>query len=177
MGQSIYTVAASHDDSFWTGVCENEADFLQMKTSGSMAGLRFLSVLLTGGHKVLSSYLRFRAYSDGVSSTLHIVGIKQANPGAWENPNCNPDDRPITTADVLWVTGARSNGTWYNSDDLSAIIQELLEQATRVSGDALAFSIVTTLGTPYFYAYDAGDHSSAPQLVVNWTPKVAGFIL
>jgi len=185
MGSYTYTIDASHDDSYFNGglsVCYNTAAYLTVSsyTEGYplYGALRFVNVLLAQGVKVLSAYLRLRAATDGGSVPVRIRGILQANPGAWENPNCNPDSRPVTTAFVDWSTGVLTAGAWYNTADLSAVLQEALDQGTRVSGDAVAFMLAATGGVAAdFSTYDLGDHSSAPQLIISAMPRVMGFMM
>lgn len=179
MGAEVYTIAASHDDAYYTSFvgCINEYNYLEIPVSvDGSCGLRFLNVPHAGGVKVLSAYLRFKAYNNGPTATFAIYGILQANPGAFETPNCNAATRPLTAASVTWATGARIQNNWYNTDDLSAVLQEVLDQAGRISGYAIAFCVYGVGSTADFYAYDSGA-ANAPGLYVTTLPKGQGYVL
>lgn len=186
-----YTIAASHDDSFYDtrelgGQCNNEAVFIKIgafEEAGTFyawyGAVRFDNITQGNGHKILSAYLRVKAADDGLTSTIRIRGVLQLDPATWQDPNCNPDVRPSTTAYIDWSTGARTQGEWYNSDDISAVVQELLEQEGWTTGNAIALMLSGQGGASpcSFSSYDLGDHSSAPQLVVTWQPKAQGYML
>jgi len=184
MPTETYTIAASHDDAGYDNgldACYNETTYIDVTsyTEGypQYGGLRFLNVALGNGTKVISAYLRFMAAADATGSTIRVRGVLQVNPVAWEVPNCNPDDRPVTTAYADWATGAVVQGQWYQTADISAPLQEVLDQA-RPSGNPVAFMLSSTGGPDIWFCSDhLGDHSSAPQLVVTWQPKVAGHLL
>lgn len=77
---------------------------------------------------------RFRASANtSAAISVRIYGVKEANP---TDPVSFGDasGRPLTTAFVDWTPGAWLAGTYYDSPDLAAIFQELVDEGYVYSG-------------------------------------------
>lgn len=178
----VYTVAASHDDTYFNieeGLCYNEADTILIEKFGvsvpGLGGVRFVGFIPSGAqHIVTAAHLRLRAHSDG-NLTIRITGHDADNTPDYTVPNCSPA-RTETDALVDWATGALVGNTWYESDDIAAIVQEIIGRPGWVSGNAIGFKLLSTGNDSMaFYSYDhlvVG--SSAPELHITYSDRYQG---
>ena len=161
-------------------------------TSGkSGSGMRFQNVTIPPGATITSAYLTFTASAsdslDNVNSV--IIGEDTDNASAFSDlanyqsrrgtivGGANNDN--ITSASVTWnAIGHWTAETTYNSPDISAIIQEIVNRSGWVSGNALVLfwddyagnSTQTTNTHRQAYSYD-GSSSKAPKLHIEYTKE------
>ena len=135
-----YQVGASGD----SGRCDNTGYFT---TYGIYVGnyslnttdgwCRFTGVTIPVGSTITSAYI---SYYGGFGSVCPIASSiyfeKVANPSA---PSSQSDyiSRTKTTNHVSWNPSIFNFGTWYNSPDLTAIINELMSSYSYASGAAM----------------------------------------
>jgi hypothetical protein len=106
-------------------------------------GCRFLNVTIAQGTTITSA--TFSLFGVAFSSTgtinLHVVGQLSPNPITFSTStgNFSTTNRPRTTASVTWnqkvVTAA------YQSVDVTTIVQEIVNQATFASGNAIVIIV------------------------------------
>jgi hypothetical protein len=144
-------IAASADDGTWyvgADVPNTTSSYLYAglisTTLPISTYLRFLNVTLAQGTRVTGAYLsmRARASSSVSGAKIRIKGVDEKSPRVPTTANeCNA--YALTTAyadndiDVPWVYQ-----TWYQSVDLTAIVQEVLDRADWVSGDVLMLHVL-----------------------------------
>lgn len=115
------------------------------------SGLRFLNVVIPQGATITAAYIQVSARSSQSAATVNskIIGSLDSNPAVWSTiadyqarrgtsvGGANNSRR--TTAEVAWAAiAAWTVGTWYTSPSIVSVIQELINQAAFVSGNALA---------------------------------------
>ena len=113
------------------------------------SGLVFQSIAIPQGATITSAYLSYDAYENqgvaGVVSTIHGQLVSSASlfstMSDFDNRfNVNGGTNHETTASVSWNSiPAWTAGQWYNSPDISSIIQEIVNQSSWVSGNNMAF--------------------------------------
>ncbi len=169
----VYTVQASHDDTYFYvpgSQCLNESAVLSLRYDDK-TGIRFRNFPLSGAtHIIVSCHLRLRSYSGGQAS-ISIYGNDTDDAAIFEAPNCNPANRAGTTAYVGWGTGVMVGGSWYETDDLTAVLNEILARPGYAAGNAIAFLLSTFAGDLTFYSFDGG---SPPELHVTYKPIYQG---
>ena len=179
-----YTVQAGLDDTYYyqdgptLAYCYNAAAFLYIyywappleKTRIARAGIRFTGVALQGSrHIITGAYLRLRAYASSTTQVILITGHDENNTADYTAPNCNPDNRAKTTATVNWTTGGLTSGSWYNSDDLSAIVQEIIDRPAF--GGPLGFALGPWSDKESsFYSFEGGN---PPELHITYENRFA----
>jgi len=87
------------------------------------------------GATITDAYLRLKAgTSAGSSSTICTVTIRAEKKGLYYNQQCASaadfDARNRTTSEVVWGVPAWTGGNWYNSPDISSVIQEVVNENT-----------------------------------------------
>ncbi len=107
----------------------------------SFCGFRFPNVTIPAGASIISAFLRVTAGADqALGSVIRIFTDTVANPSApttFEEANAITMSSPIdwTEADA-WVTG-----TQYDSDDITSLIQDLVNLPAWASGNAMQLFI------------------------------------
>ncbi len=104
-------------------------------------GLRFQDVDIPQGATVTNAYIEFRAdESNSQDITLTIAGDDDDDSPDWSG-NYNVSNRVQTTAKTTWNPEAWTADTTYNSDGISAIIEEIVSRTGWVSGNSLSLII------------------------------------
>lgn len=147
-----------------------------------LIGMRFLGINIPRNAVITNAYIQFATKGDknALSGTATIKGELTANSAIYST-SAKVSTRATTTSSVSW-TGSTSS-TWgtsagatrgvdQKSPDIKTIIQEIVNQGTWNSGNALSI-IMTGLGVRNAYSYDgastAGNLNLAPELVVEYT--------
>lgn len=143
----------------------------RVSTRASTAGLRFSGVNIPQGATITSAVLRVKAGADFVNTLrLKISADDVDDSEAFTHSHNRPSSRARTDAQVDWDPGAWWGGEWYDSPDLAAVIQEVVNRPGWASGNALSL-ILSDDGSPMYegrtiYArdYSAAD---AAQLILT----------
>ena len=144
-------VEAGNDDCFtYEAIIRLDWDYqiLDYETLDMHAYFRFLNIQLLKGVTIDKAYIDLRADAYAVgSSSLRILGIKQSNTATFSTQG-DADGRPVTDAFVDWTPGNWTAYEWYgrtnDPQDITAIIQEIVNQAGWEPGNALAIKIINT---------------------------------
>lgn len=138
--------------------------------------VRFVPVNIPNGADIESASLEFCASFDSSTVTLKIQAIDEDNTTTFSS---NPTGRPLTTAYTTWSCGSWTTDTRYNSTDISASVQEVVNREGWSSGNAIGFVIKYYSGSNNVkYAYDYhNDVSKACKLQKYYKAKVASTFL
>jgi uncharacterized delta-60 repeat protein len=149
------------------------SDFDSPSTGEQKVGLRFTGMNIPVGATITDAYLVFRAISadsgmnNSGATSLTVNGQLTGNASTFTTTSGNISSRTLTTASTAWTPSAWTTGLDYNSPDISSVVQEIVNQGTWASGNALAI-IISGTGHRASQAYDS-DPSNAAQLVVTYT--------
>jgi hypothetical protein len=151
-----------------------------------IVGVRFASVGIPKGVAIKKAWVQFTA--DDVDNEYHsppvsliVEGELSPDPVDFSSGNPNISSRATTTASAVWdipVWGAlRAAGTPERTGDISAIIQEIIDQDGWATGNAIVVILRDnpdnpSEGTREAEAYD-GDASMAPVLHIEYAVKNA----
>lgn len=180
-------VAASSDDAeeegptgttpnrMWLSSSDIElvSDFGSPTAGVQKIGLRFTSMTIPAGATITGAYLIFRAIvadpgmTNSDTTSLTIKGQLAANASTFTSTSGNISGRSLTSASASWVPTTWTTGTDYNSPSIVSVIQELVNQGTWASGNAMAV-IITGTGHRASPSWDK-DAANAAQLVVTYT--------
>ncbi|TFG89240.1 MAG: hypothetical protein E4H18_00570, partial [Hyphomicrobiales bacterium] len=171
-------VSANNDDAeerISTGAVSRNSSDLELSVDGSNAqlvGLRFNGIAIPQGATITKAYIQFQVdeASSGATS-LTIQGQASATADQFDSARFDISSRPTTLTSVAWQPEAwptvGAAGTAQQSPDLSAIIQEIIDQGGWISGNSLAILIGGT-GTRTAESYN-GVQSAAPLLHIEFT--------
>ena len=141
------------------------------KSEPQQTGLRFTGINIPKGATITSAKLEFVAVTDTSRSTsLTVRGDKEANAPEFTSSYPQISARPKTTAVTNWVPGAWTSGNTYSTVDFRSVVQELVNQSSWASGNAMAF-IIAGSGQRKAQSYD-GNSTKAAKLIVTY--DVAG---
>ncbi|WP_456387878.1 pilus assembly protein [Desulfolithobacter sp.] len=134
-------------------------------------GIRFTNVSVPAGAFITSARIEFSRKSDNDNLDVTISGQLDPDPVTFEYITNDITSRPRSSAAVSWKPDKWKSGK-YNivTPDLAAIVQELVDQPSWVSGNAMAF-IFTGTGSAQVKGY--GDDPGIPRLVIDYelTPR------
>ena len=136
-------------------------------------GLRFTGITIPQGATITGAYLTFRALiadapmTNSDTTNLTVKGQKISNAPTFTSTINNISSRALTTASTSWVPSSWTTGVNYNSPSIVSVIQEIVNQGTWESGNAMAIIISGTghRASPSFEA----DAINAPKLVITYT--------
>src|SRR3990167_8344849 len=133
-------------------------------------GLRWQNITISAGSPVtaavLNLYITVRPNSN---QSFVIKGILEANPAVWTS-STRPSQRTKTTATVNQTIGTGNNG-YLTSNNVTAIVQEIIDQGGWASGNSIAFVIEEDNTTDYFRmrSSDSSNLSTRPEIGINYT--------
>ena len=175
-------VSASTDDVNQNGNTLSNTTTLWVGTSSSTAssytGLRFTNMTIPQGATITSAYLQFYARNN-VSTTASFEMAAEAtnNSGTFSGNSVRPSTRPLTAARVPQTFNtAWAGGSWYNTNSISALVQEVVNRPGWASGNSLSIILrgtgnANTLRSVGNFNFNA---TTAPRLVVTYTTGASG---
>ena len=138
-----------------------------------IVGLRFTGMNIPAGATITSAYLTLRTVApdapmtNSEATSLTIKGQLIANSPTFTTTNGDISNRTLTTASTAWSPGTWTTGTDYNSPGIESVIQEIINQGSWASGNALSI-IITGTGHRSSQAFDTNP-TTAAKLVVTYT--------
>ncbi len=177
-GSASVQVAQSSDDAEEKvsdgSINLTSSDLELVDESGSteqLVGIRFQNVGISQGATISSASVQFTVDSvNSGSVSLTIYAHKSANSSTFSSSDDNISDRSATSASVSWSPSSWDTvgeaGSAQQTSDLTAIIQELVDQSGWSSSSAVTI-IISGDGEREAESYD-GSSSSAALLNVVW---------
>lgn len=140
-------------------------------TDNQVVGLRFQNIHIPKNSTITHAYIQFQVDETSSEETnLIIHGEKIANAATFSNEKSNISNRNKTTASTTWSPEAWKNtkamGTAQQTDDLTAILTELIGQNDWNKGNAMAF-IISGSGKRVAKSFD-NTKSTPPTLHVEF---------
>ena len=176
-------IAASSDDAeekLSTGGVTRSSSDLEMTTDGAvdqMVGLRFTGLDIPPDAVIINAYIQFTVdeVSTGTAS-LAIGGELSDNAQKFKNIDGNITSRPDTAATASWAppdwTTVGASGTDQQTSDISAVIQEIVDQSDWTQGNALVLNISGS-GTRTAESFN-GSPENAPLLHIEYALPTNG---
>ena len=134
----------------------------------TIVGVRFHDAPIPQGSRILRAVVRLAAWSsrgEPASLAIHLEGVDDALTFA-KSPG-NISSRTLSSQSVLWAPGAWTVGAWYETSDLSSLVQEIVDRPGWAAGNALA--ILFQIGTGHRNAISSdSDGGRAPILQVEY---------
>lgn len=132
-GRCVYTTSANE---IYFGQCPDGENIT--------SGFRFPNVTLPQGAQIAGAYLEFTVdgpYTDELTVIFYGEASGNAQPFSFYS---RPENRPLTQASVTWHIPASDRwelGQTRTSPDLTAIVQEIVNQPNWAPGNALAIIV------------------------------------
>ena len=138
-----------------------------------ICGVRFLNVTIPMGVTINSASIQFTAKANAGDPTIDIYGDLSVDAAKFTLADDDLSGRDATTASVDWSSiPAWTGGEVYSTPDLTAIIQEIVNQGGWVSGNVMAILLENT-GLSGVRNAQAGNSTNGPILTVNYVPEPA----
>ena len=163
-----YPVSAIYDDGYASASTTQNLtyNYLRIGYNSSaglpyyMSGIRFTNLYIPSSTPIVSARLKIRSYTSFLSGTVYgkIQGEDTDNAADFSGRYISGLVK--TTASVNWDhSTAWSANTWYNSPDIAAVVQEIIDRPGWSAGNALAILYSTRLSSNNnrrFSSYDRG---------------------
>lgn len=143
-------------------------------SSDQTVGVRFRAVTIPPGSTIAAAWIQFETDEATTSATsLTIRGQATVNPATFAKTTGNISTRPRTVAAAPWVPApwsiVQERGPNQRTPDLSSIVQETVNRAGWVSGNAAVF-VITGTGRRTAESFNG---TRAPALHVEFLPPNA----
>jgi hypothetical protein len=169
-----YQVSSFTSNGFW---CTSEAYFNNSYYLyfGLIDGgryntfVRFTGVTIPAGSTITAAKLSLYYYAADSPTACTIYAEDAAAPTAPTTPS-DADGRTKTTENISITSPI--TGTWFDSSDIKAIIQELVNSYSYASGAAMQFFILSPTGSGTHFAaieYYESDPTRAAKLHIEYT--------
>ena len=139
-----------------------------------MSGMVFRNIDIPQGAEIISTHLKVQSYSSDITGHVYCTIQVEANDDAIEFDSSNKiDSRPTTDSSVDWnLIEPWSQYTWYESPDIAAVIQEVIDRNGWDAGNSLVIIISTRLEESSYRSLCSFDYNSdsAPQLEITYVP-------
>ena len=174
---TISSVNQSSDDaeeipSGIVGVFSSDLEMIMDGSNDQTIGIRFENLDIPHGATIESAFIQFTADQvDNVNPVaLDIFGEASDHALTFTNTNNDISSRPKTIATITWTPADWQNvgdsGPAQKTDDISSIIQEIVDRSGFLSSSSIAI-IIEGVGKRTAVAYD-GDPNEAPELIVTY---------
>jgi len=128
------------------------------------SGMIIRDVLVPPGASVTSSYIQvYVPFADDPGLTIR----GEINPADFTTTNYDISSRTLTTAGVSWTASNIGTGSYKNSPDISAVIQEIIDDEAWAAGDDIGL-FITDNGTGGDLTADSANFTNGPRLVIEW---------
>ncbi|GAB1261385.1 PilC/PilY family type IV pilus protein [Aurantivibrio plasticivorans] len=174
-----FTISTNNDDSeedISDGDIMISGNRIDMDNS-QINGFRFQNVTIPNAATVHAAALEMRANNDDSGDvTLRFYGDSSGDSPAFTNTDYDLSGRTSTTNYVDWIPTAWSQGTWYTTTNLSAVVQEIVNYGSWSSGNALSIlqSHETTSGRRRASTRNSNT-ANAAKLHVSYQPSGSTF--
>lgn len=137
-----------------------------------LVGVRFGSIAVPRGATIERAYVQFAVDEvDRDSASLTISGELSSDAAPFAPLQLDISSRPVTSASVAWSPpewlAVRAAGEGQRTPDLSAVVQEIVDQPDWSSGNAMAV-IISGSGTRTAESAD-GQPGSGPKLHIEYS--------
>lgn len=140
------------------------------------AGFIFKDVLIPQGSTITSAYVRWRAKDSRINTCnvkLYLENsVDITFPTTWEQAEGISLTDSITWDNVPEYT----QDEWYNTIDISSLVQSLISNPDWVIGKHLHFqvrdNVSATNGSRQVYEYAFSGGSAKPELHIEWEPSI-----
>jgi hypothetical protein len=131
-------------------------DYVCVPLTTYTSGYRFTNVQIPKSATIISA--TFSGYVYGTFNQINatIYGDKEPNVLTFNATNGFPPSKTFTSSSVFWSNHAATYPAFNNSPDISAIVQEIVNQSGWAPGNAMAILTYAPIPTTYygtFYSY------------------------
>lgn len=163
-------VSSSSADAHEKSNGDMDVDSDDLKFVDRTVGIKYSNVTIPNGATITSAYVRLRAKDEeDNSSSVYIYGEDVNSSANFTTADDNISDRTKTSARETWDMPDFDEDEYYNTPDISDVIQEIVDRSGWASGNDLGLIFVKKSGEDRkVFSYD-GSSSSAPELFVTYT--------
>lgn len=134
-------------------------------------GLLYDNVTIPQGATITNAYIKFRSEDNSPSSSASVKVYAEDvdNASTFSYTDDDITDRTKTTANVTWSIERWYTNSYYNTDDISSVIQEVINRSNWSSGNKLNIIIEPNSGSDRGAISRDNSSSSAPEIFITYT--------
>ncbi|MFW5443099.1 MAG: Ig-like domain-containing protein [Methylococcaceae bacterium] len=122
----------------------SDLELIRDGSSDQLVGVRFQQLDVPKGATITNAYIQYTADENTTEeTTLTIFGEATSNALTFSSTAYNISDRTLTSVEVQWAPAAwntnEQDSSTQATPDLSAIVQEIVNQSNWAQGNAIAF--------------------------------------
>ncbi len=165
----------------WAGLVQEKSSTLELGTGSVGAqwvGIRFANLGIPKGAPITQAYIQFTASEmQDTATSVTIYGENSDNAESYKGTDFEISGRPRVDTSVSWnaVPVWPAEGGTFQTPDLKAIVQKIVDRAGWVPSNAMAF-VISGSGQRTAWSWD-GAATKAPRLVVGYSGEVGCFAL
>ncbi len=175
-----YQVAASVDDThcYSTTNYYTNADLFFGEWNAIIKAFMRFALTIPKNSTILTAILQVKSYSNYASMDFDVI-IKAEDADSADDYDVNPFARSMIATTVTWSLTDWVAATWYNSPDISTIVQAIVNRAGWVSGNYIGTCFDNNLayGAKKYRRGHQWDYPLHPEyaciLIVTYTPPSA----
>ena len=174
---TTYQVGASADDGYWYGSTFNnnasQVDIGRRFDTVRNAFARFTSVAVAQGATISAAKITYISIVNLTgSSPVTKIYFNDSDDAVAPTTAALAEGKTLTTANVDWTISDTTSGSSYDSPEIKAVIQEIVNRASWSSGNAMMLLHRDNGSTNGYYrsfrTYNYNP-SSAPSLTITYT--------
>ncbi len=168
-----YQVGANSDDaeqSNTTGATTTGGNQLNLRSDRKFVGVRFNGLAIPKDAEITSAYMEFRAAeSDSGSLTVEIAAQDADNATTFDGSSSDLSNRALTSNKATWSPGSWSQNQFYQTSDISDVVEELVGRAGWSAGNSAVFIIKYLSGSGGRDAVSRNSQAAnAPRIIINY---------
>lgn len=166
----VVPVTAGDDDAI--EALDGEISLISISVMASInyrSGIIFRDVVVPPGASVSEALLQVVPEADyGDDPDLTLAG--EIDPADFTTTNSDISDRTLTTATVAWVASGIGTGSYQDSPDISAIIEEIVDDPAWATGDDIGIFLTDNGegGSLFAHSFNYSGGAYPPRLVIEW---------
>lgn len=173
-------VEASSDDAeqnAGTGSVSITGNDLELTADGAtqqIIGIRFNYLNIPQGATITNAYLEFtpKTNGDAVNTgnpTITVRAQNADNAATFTTATNNISSRSTTSSSVSWSPANWTVGTSAQTNNISSVVQEVVNRSGWASGNSMAFVLSGAAANNFRRAWSFDGDTNAPRLIVQYT--------
>ena len=168
---SLQVKASADDTSVQLATGDNRHDWVYLRIGTSetdyVDGMRFQNVGIPAGSRIVQArlVLYYGEWTRNLPIQVEIQADNTDSAQSFADSNPLASQRPLTSAVVDWeITHSPPNYSWFDSPDIAAVIQEIIDRPGWQDGNALALILQNAADNEQNHYLDAQSYDFNPAI-------------
>jgi len=171
--QTFFTAGDDFDQVFFnitnTSIFRTQ-NYVRIFAPNEHGYMRFPNITIPQGSTITEAYMQVVQFANATGTRTITIAGNDVDDAPQVETAAQGQALVQTSATVDTVSVAQSEGATYVTDDLSTIVQEIVNRPGWASGNALAFELWIDDGIRWWSSYHNRASLAQPEFHVNFTP-------